>query len=159
MKNYIQNIRQKLGHDKFIHPAARIIVENEYNEVLIIEKADTGQIGIPAGAFEENETIEECIKREVWEETGLKIKDLTVIGISSDPLRESVSYPNGDQIQYFTIEFYSNDFEGTIEVQDKNEIKRALFVNIDRLVDLPENERSILNSWVYYKQYKSPLLK
>ncbi|MEL7124199.1 MAG: hypothetical protein AAFO07_32485, partial [Bacteroidota bacterium] len=63
------------------------------------------------------------------------------------------------QIQYFTIEFYSNDFEGTIEVQDKNEIKRALFVNIDRLVDLPENERSILNSWVYYKQYKSPLLK
>ena len=159
MKNYIQAIRQKIGQDKFIHPAARIIVENDRHEILIIERADTGQIGIPAGALEENETIEECIKREVWEETGLTIKALTVIGISTDPTKETVSYPNGDQIQYFTIEFYSNDFEGNIEVQDKTEIKRALFVHQDRLVDLPENEGSILESWSYFKKYNQIMLK
>ena len=73
MKNYIQKIRLKIGQEKFIHPAARIIVENKNKEVLIIERVDNGLIGIPAGSIEENETIEECIIREVREETGLKI--------------------------------------------------------------------------------------
>ena len=159
MKSYIAKIRSKLGQDKFIHPAARIIIENAKGQILFIEKMDNGALGIPAGALEEEEDIETCIKREVWEETGLILNEVQVIGISSAPARESVNYSNGDQIQYFTIEFYSNDFEGNIEVQDKTEIKRALFVHQDRLVDLPENEGSILESWSYFKKYNQIMLK
>ena len=65
MKNYIQKIRTKIGRDKFIHPAARIIIENNQNEILIIRRRDNGKYGLPAGALEENETIEQCIIREV----------------------------------------------------------------------------------------------
>jgi len=50
-----------------------------------------------------------------------------VIGISSSPQKESVEYSNGDKIQYFTIEFYSNDWEGEIIIKDKQEIKSADF--------------------------------
>ena len=108
MESYITKLREKIGRDKFIHPAARIIVENDEGEVLFIERADNGNIGLPAGALEENETIEACIIREVKEETGIEITALEVIGISTDPRVETVRYPNGDEIQYFTIEFYSN---------------------------------------------------
>ncbi len=73
MKDYIKKIRAKLGHEKFIHPAARIIVENKNKEILIIKRSYNGQIVIPAVSIEENETIEACIIREVREETGLKI--------------------------------------------------------------------------------------
>lgn len=159
MKNYIKKIRSKLGQEKFIHPAARIIIENTNKEILIIERVDNGKIGIPAGAIEENETIEACIIREVKEETGLKLLDLEVIGISSNPDRESVEYPNGDKIQYFTVEFYSNHWEGTIKIEDKNEVKSAKFVDIDIIGQLPKNELSAFESLDYYRKHQKIMLK
>ena len=158
-ENYINKIRSKLGKDIFIHPGARIIIENEHNEILVIERGDNGKLGIPAGGLEEGETIEECIIREVYEETGLKILDLEVIGISTNPDRESVVYKNGDKIQYFTIEFYSNNWEGTISIQDNNEIKKAKFVSIGHTVRLPQNELSAFESLIYYRNNQRIMLK
>lgn len=157
-KNYIQKIREKIGRDKFIQPAARIIVENENNEILIIERKDTGQIGIPAGSLEEGETIEACIKREVLEETGLVVIDLEVIGLSTNPKNETVVYPNGDIIQYFTVEFYSKNWKGTIDIKDKEEIKNARFVNQKLLERLPLNELSALESLKYYRENQKIML-
>ena len=114
-ENYISEIRKLIGAASFIHPAARIIIENDKKQILFITRMDNHQVGIPAGSLEWNETIEECIKREVKEETGLQILDLKVIGISSNPKLESVEYSNGDHIQYFTIEFYSNQWKGQLK--------------------------------------------
>ncbi len=159
MKNYIQKIRSKLGHAKFIHPAARIIVENEGGQILIIERQDNGQLGIPAGALEEGETIEACIKREVFEETGIRLLDLQVIGISSNPTQETVKYANGDEIQYFTIEFYSNKWQGLVKVQDPIEVKAASFMEATVIEKLPMNERSAFESLAYFKRYQRVMLK
>jgi hypothetical protein len=49
IKSIITKIRNKLGHDKFIHPAARIIVENEKGDILFIDRKDNGSLGLPAG--------------------------------------------------------------------------------------------------------------
>ncbi len=158
-KNYIKKIRTKLGNDKFIHPAARIIIENEMGEILIIERNDNGNIGIPAGSLEEHETIEECIIREVKEETGLDIIDLEVIGISTNPKLETVEYPNGDKIQYFTVEFYSNNWGGMVQVNDREEVKTAKFADISIIEKLPKNELSAFESLNYYQKYKKIMLK
>ena len=159
MGNYIRKIRKKLGHDKFIHPAARILIENEEGEYLFIRKNDSGKLGIPAGGLEEGETIEECIKREVKEETGLEIISLEVIGIGSSPEKEFVEYWNGDKIQYFTVEFYSNNWKGKININDRAEIKSANFFDKDTLNDLPENEKSLIESLKYYRENNVIMLK
>jgi 8-oxo-dGTP pyrophosphatase MutT (NUDIX family) len=159
MKNYIQQIRSKLGSDQFIHPAARIIVENNIGQILIIERVDNGQVGIPAGALEENETIEACIIREVKEETGLTIVDLEVIGISSNPTTESVEYPNGDKIQYFTVEFYSKSWSGAIKVEDTEEVKKAQFMDISIISQLPKNELSTFESLKYYQKNQKIMVR
>lgn len=159
MKNYIKKIRSKLGKEPFIHPAARIIVENEQEQVLIIQRIDNGKIGIPAGSLEENETIEACIIREVYEETGLKILELEVIGICSNPATETVEYPNGDKIQYFTIEFFSNKWEGKLQIIDKNEVKKVKFMDRTVVKYLPKNELSAFESLDYYRKYKKIMLK
>jgi ADP-ribose pyrophosphatase YjhB (NUDIX family) len=159
MKSYIQKIRNKLGHDKLIHPAARIIVENEHGQILIIERADNGHMGIPAGALEENESIEECIIREVKEETGINILHLEVIGIASNPNQETVQYPNGDVIQYFTIEFYSNQWEGEINIKDPEEVNTARFADPAIASNLPQNERSAFESRTYYQKHGKVMLK
>ena len=157
--SYIQKIRAKIGHEQFIHPAARIIVENRVGEVLFIERIDNGKLGLPAGALEENETIEDCIRREVKEETGLIIQALEVIGISSNPAKEAVSYPNGDQIQYFTIEFYSSQWEGELQPIDKAEVKTAQFLPKEKAHQLPTNEQSAFESLSYYRKYGRVMLK
>lgn len=151
MKNYIKSLRQKIGHQKFIHPAARIIIENDLGQILFIERLDNGNIGIPAGSFEENETIEECIIREVKEEVGLNILNLELIGLSTNPLNEIVEYSNGDIIQYFTCEFYSNKFQGEICV-DNIEIKSAEFLDFQKYCFLPENEQSAFISLDFYRK-------
>ena len=159
MNNYLKNLRSKIGNVKIIYPGARIIIENENKEILIIERVDNGKIGIPAGSLEENETIEECIKREVKEETGLKILGLEVIGISSNPDTEFVEYHNGDKIQYFTVEFYSNSWEGAIIVEDKSEVKYAKFMDPAIINQLPNNEISAFESLKYYRTMKKIMLK
>jgi len=56
VKDYILKIRKKLGHAQFIHPAARILIENKNGEILFIQRNDNGKIGLPVGGLEENET-------------------------------------------------------------------------------------------------------
>ena len=145
MQDYISKLRQKIGNDKIIHPAARILVENDKGEFLFIYRADNGNLGLPSGGFEENETIEQCIIRETREETGIEVQSVQLIGITSAPESQSVVYGNGDQVQYFTIEFYSNDWTGEIQVSDPTEVKSAFFAPAERLQELPENERVIVD--------------
>lgn len=145
-------MRTKLGHDKFIHPAARIIVENEKGEILFIEREDNGSLGLPAGSLEENETIEACIIREVKEETGIDILELEVIGISSNPKNETVTYQNKDVIQYFCIEFYANKWKGEISVNDTVEIIHAEFKDKSYLNKLPKNEQSTVVSLEFFRK-------
>lgn len=66
----------------FSKPAAGGIIEKTINNieyVLIQErfkddaKAEEGLIEIPAGKIREFENIYECLKREIWEETGLEV--------------------------------------------------------------------------------------
>lgn len=152
MGSLISKIREKLGHDKFIHPAARIIVENEHGQVLFIERKDNGLLGLPAGGLEENETIEDCIIREVREETGLELLELELIGISSNPQNETVSYPNKDVIQYFVVEFYCNKWKGELCIHDTLEVKKVFFGDKNLLSHLPNNEQSILKSLEFYKK-------
>jgi len=151
MKDYIAKLREKIGQDKFIHPAARIIIENELGEILFIERNDNGKIGLPAGGLEEGETIRECIIREVKEETGLILLDASVIGIITDPRKETVTYPNGDVVQYFTIEFYSNQWSGEVAVEDTDEIRSAKFMPASFLEQLMPNEKSIIKSLEMYR--------
>jgi 8-oxo-dGTP pyrophosphatase MutT (NUDIX family) len=159
MRSYLRSIRAALGPARIIHPAARILVENARGEFLIVERTDTGRIGVPAGGLEEGEDIAACIRREVREETGLQLEELTVIGISSHPDRETVTYPNGDCIQYFTVEFYCRKWAGRIDVRDTAEVRRARFAPREELTGLPPNERSILASLAYFRQHGRPQLK
>ena len=108
-------------------------------------------MGIPAGAFEENETIEECIIREVKEEVGLDILELELIGLSTNPKNETVQYPNADIIQYFSCEFYTNKFCGEIKV-DNEEVKSAQFLPFEKYKELPEIELPSFDSLKFYKK-------
>lgn len=48
------------------------VVLNDKNEVLLVKHKKLGKWIYPGGHLEQNETPDECINREIFEETGLK---------------------------------------------------------------------------------------
>lgn len=60
-----------------------------------------GEFALPGGFVEIGETTEEATVREVYEETGLLIKIIKLLGVYSDPLRD----PRGHTVSvcYLTI--------------------------------------------------------
>ena len=59
---------------------AQVVILNNKGEVcLVSRKGDHSDFGLPGGKVDEGETYEEAAIREVKEETGLDIKNLTMI--------------------------------------------------------------------------------
>lgn len=82
-----------------------------------------------------------------------------MIGISTDPDTETVTYPNCDRIRYFTVEFYSDQWEGTLRAADEAEVRSVRFANKEIVGQLPANERSAFESLNFYRQKRRLMLK
>jgi 8-oxo-dGTP pyrophosphatase MutT (NUDIX family) len=57
------------------------IVINAGGEILLIQRADSGLWAAPGGAFEVGETAAEGACRECYEETGVRVEPLSLIGV------------------------------------------------------------------------------
>ncbi len=157
--DYLKRIRDKIGHDKIIHPAARAIIENDQGECLFILRNDNGRVGLPAGGLEENETIVECVIREVKEESGLTMIDPVCIGIDSRPEIQTHTYQNGDCVQYFVVEFYCNNYLGSLRIEDIDEVACVGFHPFSYSENLPDLERSTFHSLRHYRELGFPLVR
>lgn len=66
-----------------------ILIEN--GKILLIRRGREpfkGEWALPGGRIEDNETAEQCLKREMKEETGLEVEPVRLVGIYSDPQRD-----------------------------------------------------------------------
>lgn len=101
----------------------RVKKQNDYNK--------DKWIGI-GGKFEEGESPEECVKREVLEETGLTLKSLEYRGIVT-----FVSYNSedkNDSIFEFMHLFWSSQFSGNLKECDEGKLE---WIDKSRMNDLP----------------------
>lgn len=61
------------------------------NKILLVRRAaklpEGGKWGVPGGFMERDETIEQAIAREIMEETGWQVKNLTLLRVNDDPNR------------------------------------------------------------------------
>ena len=91
---YIMNLRKYVGHEALIGVGATTLVFNDKNEFLLNLRTDTNTWGIPGGAMELNETIEETAIRELKEETGISADKLELVSVLSGK-DYYFEYPNG----------------------------------------------------------------
>lgn len=85
-------------------------------------------IGI-GGHFEEAESPEDCVKREVMEETGLTLNRMEYRGI--------VTFVSDDNFTEFMHLFWSDDFSGNIKECNEGELE---WVEKSRMKELPHWE-------------------
>ncbi|MEK7015803.1 MULTISPECIES: NUDIX hydrolase [Bacillus] len=131
---YIEDMRQRVGNHPLILIGSHAIILNENNEILLQLRTDFNRWGIIGGALEYNETLEDAVKREVFEETGLTVKNVELFRTYSGPDFYQI-YPNGDQVHGVLVIYICREFQGGL-VCDQTESKELRFFPLD---ELPSN--------------------
>lgn len=104
ISEYVRRMRDKVGHELLLLPGAAAVIVKEVNEVLLQRRGDNGLWGLPGGAIEPGEEPAEAVIREVYEETGLHVVPVSIVGIYGGQANMS-EYPNGDRAAYISITF------------------------------------------------------
>ncbi|MFK5977856.1 MAG: NUDIX domain-containing protein [Rhizobiaceae bacterium] len=142
--SYVGQLRKIIGNHLLLLPGARIVIQDEQQRILLQKRSDFNVWGLPGGNAEPGEDILSIIKREVEEETSLRVLDARPFGFGSSPSLETITYPNGDQAQHFVLDFFCLRFEGTVKAADDESLDIEWFP-IDQLPDdiLPNMRESI----------------
>ncbi|CQR24346.1 MutT/nudix family protein [Streptococcus varani] len=145
--NYVSNIRKKIGNDLLVLVGSNVILENEQHQVLL-QKRHSGTWGLPGGLLEVGESLEETAIREVFEETGLEVKELQLIHTFSGKEYHFI-LPNGDEIYVITSLYKALDFSGELMIDGKETLELKYFDD----ASLPENlEKEYRDYLSYYRK-------
>lgn len=124
MSGYIMDLRKIVGHRTLIQCAASIICVNEQGELLLGRRTDNHKWGYAGGAVEIDENVEDCARRELYEEMGIVAGKLELFYINSGP-ETHYTYPNGDEVSNVEIIYICRDYSGEIrrQVEEIEEIR------------------------------------
>ena len=125
----------RISHIPFIQTGAAIIIRNQDGQILLQERTDRNKWGLPGGCQDLGEDLRNTAIREVYEETGIKLKytELELIDTLSGKSRKN-KYPNGD-IVYNNSSLYLADvsINDISLLKGDSETKRLKFFNLNKL--------------------------
>jgi 8-oxo-dGTP pyrophosphatase MutT (NUDIX family) len=146
--SYIAEVRALMGTRPLVLPGAAVIVLDFHNHVLLLQRADTGGWGLPGGFMEPGESLEETARREVMEEVGLELDELTLMSVFSGA-DQYFRYPNGDEVFNVTTVYTANPRDLNFDL-DPQEATAVRFFHVDDIpADLIAPEIPILE---YYSR-------
>lgn len=120
---------------------AIIVLIRRGNEILLVHPHNLRgkYYGLVAGFVETGETLEECVCREVMEETGIKVTNVRYFGSQPWP------YPCG-----LMVGFYADYSEGNLHLQD-SEIAYGGWFDRENLPEIPGKlsmARMLIDAWL-----------
>lgn len=132
----------RCGHELYppIAPAIIVLIRKGEEVLLVHARNFRGNFhGLVAGFIEVGETLEECVRREVREETGLEIKELRYFASQPWP------YPSG-----LMIGFTATYAGGSLKLQTE-ELSTGAFFSKDNLPEIPRKlslARKLIDAWL-----------
>lgn len=125
-------LRKKIGTAPVIMVGACVLILNEKAQLLLQHRKDNKSWGLPGGAMELGESLEEVAVREMEEETGLIPARLELFKTFSGKVFY-YKYPHGDEVYNVVTAFISKNYKGSIKY-DQTE---AIDIRFFDLTDLP----------------------
>ena len=132
MTGYIAEMRKLVGHRTIIQCAASIICIDECGRILLGKRVDNHKWGYSGGSIEIDEVVEECAKRELYEEMGLIAEELAFFCVNSGPEAHYI-YPNGDEVSNFEIVYLCRHWKGELRPLD-GEMEELRFFSPNEVV-------------------------
>ena len=143
MGDYIGDLRKHIGTKPIIMCGANVILLNEKDEILLHHRVDRDWWGLPGGAMELGESLEETASREVFEEVGLTCGEMKLFNVYSGE-ELYYKYPDGNEVYNVTTTYICKDYFGEILV-DPSEGRDARFFSLN---EIPINLSSTINGIV-----------
>lgn len=114
---YISELRKYVGHSPIMVTAVICIIYDKQKGFLLEKRADNGMWCLPGGAIELGETLDQALKREVKEETGLDIKNAKLIDVVASV---HMVYPNKDEVYYTDVLYETKDYFGELKYDEES---------------------------------------
>jgi len=95
-----------------------VIFDPMREKILLTRRTDNGQWCLPGGMMEAGESAVEACAREVWEETGLRVRVGRLIGVYSDPHRIT-EYADGNRYHFVSLSFEAESVGGELGVSEE----------------------------------------
>ncbi len=115
-----------------------VIFDEAHEKVLLTRRSDNGLWCLPGGKMEPGESIEECCRREVLEETGLIVEPKRLVGVYSNR-DQLVVYKDGAKVQMLVLSFEAAIVGGTLGLS--NETTDAGYFSIAEIEALEMHDR------------------
>ena len=126
MTGYMAEMRKLVGHRTIIQCAASIIVVYKEGRLLLGKRADNHLWGYSGGSVEIDEKIEDCARRELFEEMGITAGKMDFFYVNSGPETHYI-YPNGDEVSNVEIIYICRDYKGDPKCKDGEMLDLRLF--------------------------------
>jgi ADP-ribose pyrophosphatase YjhB (NUDIX family) len=124
--NYVGWIRSFVGKEPVVLVAAGVVVRDRNGGILLQKRSDDGFWGIPGGAMEPPESLEDTAHREVKEETGAEVDNLRLLTVMSGK-QMFWEYPNGDQAHLVSVIYEADMIGGRLVVDGKETADLGFF--------------------------------
>ena len=139
--SYISDMRKHIGHAPMLSAGATVVVLRDH-KILLNLRSDTNSWGIPGGAMESGETLEQTAARELKEETPLSARSFTLLHLFSG--RDFYfKYPNGDELYSVVALFLAEGVAGELKIGDC-ESKELGFFPKDQIPPLEPRAKAII---------------
>lgn len=129
--DYCENMREMIGNSPLIIVRPSVAILNNQGEILL-NRFKGGTWGVPGGILQLNESVEECIKRNVQDDLGLTIKSLQLFGVYSALDLYTKPEDGEDEYHIVAIGYLCMDYEGEV-MSDANHTIEAEFFKLDQL--------------------------
>jgi len=117
--DYIIQLREYIGHRPILMVGAAILVLDTQDRLLMMKRSDSGCWGLPGGATEPGEVVEDAAKRETFEEVSLDVEEMSLFGVFSGP-ELYYKYPNGDEVYNVTVIYLSREWSGEVKLNNEH---------------------------------------
>lgn len=111
-----------------------VLFDKTREKVLLTQRTDNGRWCLPGGGMESGESAAEACEREVWEETGLKVRAKRLLGVYSNP-DQLVIYPDGNKAFFVVLNFEVELISGELGLS--NETTDFGYYSLQEMDSLP----------------------